>query len=43
VHDGRYATLRALVRAADTELRMGHTSQLDEADLDALVTYLETL
>jgi cytochrome c peroxidase len=40
-HDGRYATLRALL--VDTSGEMGHTKQLSQADLAALEAYLRTL
>jgi len=41
LHDGSAPTLRdALARTADT---MGHTSQLSEDELDALIAYLLTL
>ena len=40
-HDGRYATLRELLRDADG--KMGHTKQLSANDLDALEAYLRTL
>jgi mono/diheme cytochrome c family protein len=40
-HDGRYATLRELLRATDGN--MGSTGHLNDADLDALTTYLGTL
>jgi cytochrome c peroxidase len=40
-HDGRYATLHQLLVEADG--KMGHTSQLAPADLDALEAYLRTL
>lgn len=40
-HDGRYATLRDLLTAADR--KMGHTQQLSNDDLEALEAYLRTL
>jgi hypothetical protein len=40
-HDGRYPTLRALL--ADTDGRMGHTGQLEEAELGDLESYLRSL
>ena len=40
-HDGRYATLEALLAGADG--RMGHTLALSRRDAQALRTYLETL
>jgi cytochrome c553 len=40
-HDGRYPTLAALL--ADTDGRMGHTGQLDEAQLGDLQAYLRSL
>lgn len=40
-HDGRYATLRALL--VDTSGDMGHTKHLSEADMGALEAYLRTL
>jgi DNA-binding beta-propeller fold protein YncE/mono/diheme cytochrome c family protein len=40
-HDGRYATLDALLRGVDGT--MGHTGQLDPEDRKALVAYLEAL
>jgi DNA-binding beta-propeller fold protein YncE len=40
-HDGRYATLEALL--AGTDGTMGHTAQLSPADRDALVAYLRSL
>ncbi|HVY46225.1 MAG TPA: cytochrome c peroxidase [Minicystis sp.] len=40
-HDGRYATLEALVK--DNLDRMGNTTQLSDADAAALVAYLRTL
>jgi mono/diheme cytochrome c family protein len=40
-HDGRYATLPELLRATDG--KMGSTSHLSSADLDALTTYVESL
>lgn len=40
-HDGRYATLEELLRAADG--KMGHTAHLSDDDLGALVAYLRTL
>ena len=40
-HDGRYATLHELLVATDG--KMGHTSHLTPADLDALEAYLTTL
>lgn len=40
-HDGRYATLEALLE--DPERRMGHTRHLAEGDRDALIAYLESL
>ncbi len=41
LHDGRYPTLRALL--ADTDGQMGHTGQLEEADLGDLEVYLRSL
>lgn len=43
LHDGRAATLRDVLTAANPGDRHGTTSHLSESDLDALVTYLETL
>jgi DNA-binding beta-propeller fold protein YncE len=40
-HDGRYATLRALL--VDAEGDMGHTKHLSSADLAALEAYLRSL
>jgi cytochrome c peroxidase len=40
-HDGRYRTLREAITGADG--KMGHTSQLSSADVDALEAYLKTL
>jgi mono/diheme cytochrome c family protein len=40
-HDGRYATLDALLSGADG--RMGHTLQLSRRDAQSLRAYLETL
>ncbi len=40
-HDGRYATLEQLLR--DDLDRMGQTTQLSAAELDALAAYLRTL
>ncbi|HEY4119430.1 MAG TPA: cytochrome C peroxidase, partial [Byssovorax sp.] len=40
-HDGRYATLEALL--ADDLDRMGETTHLSKRDLDALAAYLRTL
>jgi mono/diheme cytochrome c family protein len=40
-HDGRYATLQAMLRATDS--KMGHTAQLSQKDVDALEAYLDTL
>lgn len=40
-HDGRYKTLRELLRKSDGT--MGKTSHLSEADMDSLETYLKTL
>jgi mono/diheme cytochrome c family protein len=40
-HDGRYPTLRALL--ADTDGRMGHTGQLEEAEIGDLESYLRSL
>jgi mono/diheme cytochrome c family protein len=40
-HDGRYATLRALLLDADG--KMGRTKHLSAADLDALEAYLRSL
>src|SRR5262249_11854539 len=40
-HDGRYATLDALLGANDNE--MGHTMDLSQRDVAALKAYLETL
>lgn len=40
-HDGRYASLRTLLRARDVQ--MGHAHSLGDDDLDALETYLRTL
>jgi cytochrome c peroxidase len=40
-HDGRYASLRALLVGADGA--MGHTKQLSDDDLAALEAYLRSL
>jgi DNA-binding beta-propeller fold protein YncE/mono/diheme cytochrome c family protein len=40
-HDGRYATLEALLNANDNQ--MGHTMNLSQRDVAALKAYLETL
>jgi mono/diheme cytochrome c family protein len=40
-HDGRYATLRALLTGSDGT--MGHTSHLTASELDALEAYLRSL
>jgi mono/diheme cytochrome c family protein len=40
-HDGRYATLEALLDATDST--MGHTAHLSKRDRRALAAYLETL
>ncbi len=40
-HDGRYATLKELIKGSDG--KMGKTKHLNDADVDALVAYLETL
>jgi DNA-binding beta-propeller fold protein YncE/mono/diheme cytochrome c family protein len=40
-HDGRYATLKELLRDADG--KMGRTKHLSASDLDALEAYLRTL
>jgi cytochrome c peroxidase len=40
-HDGRYPTLRSLL--ADTDGRMGHTGQLEAAELGDLESYLRSL
>jgi mono/diheme cytochrome c family protein len=40
-HDGRYATLDALLSASDS--KMGHTMHLSKRDAAALKAYLETL
>jgi mono/diheme cytochrome c family protein len=40
-HDGRYATLEAVLR--DPTHRMGHVEGLSGADVDALAAYLRTL
>jgi cytochrome c peroxidase len=40
-HDGRYATLRALL--GDSSAQMGHTQHLDARELAALEAYLRTL
>ena len=40
-HDGRYATLRDLL--TDGRRKMGHTSQLAPAEMDALEAYLRSL
>jgi DNA-binding beta-propeller fold protein YncE len=40
-HDGRYKTLRDLLR--DVDGKMGHTKHLSESDLNALEAYLRTL
>ncbi|MCK6546547.1 c-type cytochrome, partial [Myxococcota bacterium] len=43
LHDGRAKTLRDVLTSANAEQRHGATSSLSDADLDALVEYLETL
>jgi DNA-binding beta-propeller fold protein YncE len=43
LHDGRAATLRDVLTTANAGDRHGATSRLSDSDLDALVTYLETL
>jgi cytochrome c peroxidase len=40
-HDGRYATLRALL--GDTRNGMGTTAELESEQLDALEAYLRSL
>ena len=40
-HDGRYATLQSLI--SDNHDRMGHTSDLSQGDMLALIAYLNTL
>ncbi len=40
-HDGRYKTLRDLLR--DVDGKMGHTKQLTEADVESLEAYMRTL
>jgi DNA-binding beta-propeller fold protein YncE/mono/diheme cytochrome c family protein len=40
-HDGRYATLKELIKSSDG--KMGKTKQLSDADVDALESYLRTL
>ena len=40
-HDGRFATIRELLKAEDG--KMGHTGQLSEADLDSLLAYVRSL
>ncbi|MEZ4375722.1 MAG: hypothetical protein R3B07_33235 [Polyangiaceae bacterium] len=40
-HDGRYATLAAMLRATDTH--MGDSSQLSDSEISALVRFLQTL
>ena len=40
-HDGRYATLDALLTSTDNQ--MGHTMNLSQRDVSALKAYLETL
>jgi mono/diheme cytochrome c family protein len=40
-HDGRYASLAALVNGVDGT--MGHTAQLDEAQRADLLTYLQSI
>jgi cytochrome c peroxidase len=40
-HDGRYATLDALLTSTDNQ--MGHTMNLSQRDVAALKAYLETL
>src|SRR5262249_24219924 len=40
-HDGRYATLQSLL--SDNHDRMGHTSDLSQGDMLALIAYLNTL
>ncbi|MFO0745841.1 MAG: hypothetical protein U1F43_09225 [Myxococcota bacterium] len=42
-HDGSAPTLRAVLTERNLHDRMGHTSQLSPADVDALVAYLERL
>lgn len=43
LHDGRAATLRDVLVTHNPDDRHGRTSDLSEADLAALLTYLETL
>ena len=40
-HDGRYATLKDLLKSSDG--KMGKTKHLSEADLDALEAYLRSI
>ncbi len=40
-HDGRYPTLRAVLKGTDG--KMGHTAQLSPHQIDALEAYLQTL
>ena len=40
-HDGRYATLRALLTGSDGN--MGHTNHRSSTELDALEAYLRSL
>jgi DNA-binding beta-propeller fold protein YncE len=46
-HDGRYPTLRALLRASGGDepgdVKMGHSAQLSDHEIDALEAYLRTL
>lgn len=41
MHDGRFATLRDVL--VSTDGKMGYTRGLDEADISALIAYLETM
>jgi len=42
-HDGSVDSLRELLSSWNGDDRMGRTSQLDPPQLDALLSYLETL
>jgi cytochrome c peroxidase len=43
LHDGSAASLRELLTSGNAGDRMGRTSHLSSGDVDALVSYLETL